>query len=235
MLTETLATLRHIGHSRLTLLFALSVGAQIALSSLGDMGSAIWIVPSLMIGHLLSRAAAQNQLLFSADSPRNFPHIARYALANLWVYGLVVLAMLPGVAIWSSPIFSDSLPPLAITLPLAVVFTLLLTGTLTLFGTALPAAAMGAAYGPPTALNDSRGQRWPLFRALLLGPGLITALNLMTVFVGTPEGETAVLPSEALNALDILLYTLSQFLTAAILAVAWRRRHRPTTIAEVFE
>lgn len=234
MLTETLIALRRLGLLRVGLLMALFLGAEALLAYLDTTGSGVWLVLTVMVGHMVCRATALDQPLFTTDGKGNFPHMGRFVLANLWVYGLGLLAMMPGVIAAGAFLYTGSLTPTETIALFAWGAVLPLLGTLAFWGTALPAAAMGAPYGMPTALAETRGQRWQIFLALLLGPGALNALSILLA-LATVEGPPDILTAMMIGGMSSLLSTLGLILTAIILTLAWRRHHPVTTMAEVFE
>ncbi|MBL8563792.1 MAG: hypothetical protein JNN06_16095 [Gemmobacter sp.] len=231
MLRETLTALRALGLLRLMLACALNVAANIAPGYLTQSFDVLWLAAAAITGYFISHAVPTGQPLFSTEI--SLRRIGRYALANLWVYGLTVLALLPGLVAAVSLLATGMVTLIETLVPLVFGVVLPVAGILALFGTALPAAIMGAPYGPRAALTDTRGQRWPLFKALLLGQGLITTLSLvlLTIALGGMIGH---LPALLVGALEGLLFALSVIFTATLLAVAWRRRHPPAPLAEVF-
>ncbi|HRK43856.1 MAG TPA: hypothetical protein PLH11_12535 [Gemmobacter sp.] len=252
MLRETLTALRSLGLLRLCLPLALVLGLDILLSYLEITVPAIGIVLSVMIGHMVTRATALDQPLFRRDGKGSFPHMGRYLLANLWVYGLVLLAMICGMiasgALWTHTGLGLVIKGI-VGLNLGAI--LLLLGMLAIVGTALPAAAMGAPYGMPTALATTQGQRWRLFGALLLVPGGLSVAQLLLAGIGGQadavsgflgevswEGvdmvEGGVL-GEIVSIAGKVLSFLSVIFTSILLTLAWRRRHRPAALAEVFQ
>ena len=247
MLRETLTALRRLGLLRVAGLLAIVMAA--AIWWLGALGPVLRPVltggSTLIIGYLVSRAVLLDQpLLGNAGGIGGLRTFGRYLLACLWVYGLVLGAVLGAIVLlyiampqtWPM-VFQGNKPFLWGT-------GLIALGICAVFGTALPAAAVGSPYGPFAALEATRGQRGSIFVALLLGPGglHIAKLGVLPVPVLEVQGDSAGLmpvtmqlgPMQA--GIAAALTILGFILTATILAVAWRRRrHPPAALAEVFQ
>ena len=246
MLRETLIAFRRLGLLRVAGLLALVM--VVGVLWLGSLGPFLRPVltgsGTLIIGYLVSRAVLLDQpLLCRAGGFGPLRQIGHYLLACLWVYALVLLAVLCALAV----LFTAMPQTLPMVLEGNRLFIwgigLISLGICAVFGTALPAAAIGAPYGPQAAREATRGQRWSLFAALLLGPGLLHMLKLWSVPLPLLEvqGDAVRLmpvqmPLEPVQTgIAAGLTILGFILTATILAVAWRRRQPVTPLAEVFE
>lgn len=246
MLRETLIAIRRLGLLRVAGLLAIVMAVGVLW--LGALGSVLRPVltggSTLIIGYLVSRAVLLDQPLLSrAGGFGPLRQIGHYLLACLWVYALVLLAVLCALAV----LFTAMPQTLPMVLEGNRLFIwgmgLISLGICAVFGTALPAAVIGAPYGPQAAREVTHGQRWSLFAALLLGPGLLHMLKLWLLPLPLPgvQGDAVRLMPVQIplgpvqTGMAAGLTTLGFILTATILAVAWRRRHRPTALAEVFQ
>lgn len=245
MLRETLVALHHLGPLRVAglLLGVMAVGVLWRDAGGNALRPVLTGGANLVIGHLVSRAVLLKQpLLCRADGLGALRQIGPYLLASLWVYAVAMLCACVALYTVMMVITQTGLIVMQGIEPFIWGAGLVLLGTLAIFGTALPAAAIGAPYGPQAAREATRGMRCALFGALLLGPGLLHLLKLWGVLPRLRDqgDKTALWPVRVLElgpvqgGLIAVMTTLGVVLTATLLAVAWRR-HRSLNLAEVFQ
>lgn len=103
---------------------------------------------------------------------------------------------------------------------------------LVIFGTALPAAAAGDAYGPVAALGRTGRTAGPIAGGLLVGPGFFGLLTFFGFFVSTAQLDISDSQTTALFCISVASRMIGFFVTALTVAVLCRA-YRKVAPAEI--